>query len=365
MDNSVTDLPLPPATNENNGTPVTNGNYVLPKKVAVLYSYAKPEFFKTEALYITEREAEHDAGVIKSYLEKMGVEVGLFAGDENLIENVKAYAPEMIFNLVESVRGSDYYASTVPGILDFLNIPYTGTDFFGYAFGTDKAMVKNTLKQFGIPMPNYQLFLNYNDPINIDLRFPLISKLNEIHGGVEITLDSISENEKHLRDRLKYLMTTYRQPVIVEEYIAGREITVFVLEGINRKVYMGEKIFNKPNQKYLFATFEDQWTWDGTTPEPYTYAKYDDPVLREYVKKAFDVAKMIDYGKFDVRMDLSGRYFFIDANSNPAFGPKELSTAMGLILDLYGISFSDMLKRLMVNTLRGTGSIEDLPGGSS
>ena len=62
-------------------------------------------------------------------------------------------------------------------------------------------MVKKLLQQAGIPTPTYQLFDTPNDILNPTLRFPLISKLNEIHGAVEITDDSISETENHLRNR--------------------------------------------------------------------------------------------------------------------------------------------------------------------
>ena len=91
------------------------------------------------------------------------------------------------------------------------------------------------------------------------------------------------------------------------------------------------------------------------------YQKYADSLLREYVKKAFEITKMGDYGKFDVRLDLSGRYFFLDCNSNPAFGPKETETAISSILDLYGISFEEILKRLLQNTMRDTAGKELLP----
>ena len=70
------------------------------------------------------------------------------------------------------------------------------------------------------------------------------------------------------------------------------------------------------------------------------------------VFKAFDVANMSDYGKFDIRLDEAGRYYFIDSNCNPALGPKELDMALSVILDLYGVSFYEMLKRLVMNTMR-------------
>ena len=70
---------------------------------------------------------------------------------------------------------------------------------------------------------------------------------------------------------------------------------------------------------------------------------------------------MYDYGKFDVRVDLSGRYFFIDANANPAFGPKETLCAISVILDLYNITFEEILKRLLLNTMRDAVGRERLP----
>jgi D-alanine-D-alanine ligase len=331
-----------------NGNGTVNG-YKLPSKVAILYTDAKRDYFPTEALYITEKDAPAEASIIASYVEKLGIECKTFPGDQNLIENLKEYKPEMVFNLVYSVKGSDYSAGTVPAILDFLEIPYTGADFFGFAFNADKFLVKQVLQRAGVPVPTYQLFNTPNDPIDYNLKFPLISKLNEVHCGVEITRDSISENEKHLRERLRYLISTYKQPVVVEEFIAGREVTAILLEGMHKKVYFGEKVFQDKEQKYNFTTFEDQWMEDTTAK--FTYEKYEDPVLREYVKKAFVAARMFDYAKFDIRIDYSGRYYFIDANCNPAFGPRVMMVAISSILHLYGISFYEILRRVIINTL--------------
>ena len=260
----------------------------------------------------------------------------------------------MVFNFVDSVKGNEYLSSTIPGLLDIMDIPYTGAGLLGLALTFNKFLTKKLFAQVGVPVPNFQLFTTPNDVLDPNMRFPLISKLNEIHGGVEMTIDSVSENEKHLRERIKFLTSTYNQHVLVEEFIVGREIIVFMLEGLNKKIYMAEKIFNKPNDKYVFSTFEDQWgdVSENKSEWPYTYEKYDDPLLKETVKKAFEVARMEGYAKFDLRMDQSGRYFFIDANANCAFGPKEANTGMGWVIqDLYGIQFTDILKRLIFNTL--------------
>lgn len=332
---------------ENN---INNNGYDLPKRAGIVYSDVKREYFPTEAQYITEKDALNDAKVVASYLKKMGIETIFYPGNADLPERLNKEKPDMVFNLVGSVKGNEYLASTIPAVMELLDLPYTGAGILGESLVYNKFLVKKLLQQIGVPLPNYQLFNTSYDPIASDLRFPLISKLNEIHGAVEITRDAVSENEKHLRERLKFLIKTYNQPVLVEEFIVGREITAILLEGLNRKVYLAEKVFHKMDEKYIFATFDD--LWDGADLDAFHYQKYNDNLLKEYVKKAFEVARMADYGKFDIRLDSSGRYYFIDCNSNPAFGPKECGCAISYILDLYEISFSDILKRLIANTAK-------------
>jgi len=288
----------------------------------------------------------------------MKIRVHLYPGDATLPGRLRHDRPSVVLNLVGSVKGNEYLASSIPGILELLDLPYTGAGILGEALCYNKFLVKKLLEQNGIPVPRYQLFNTALDQLDPTLRFPLISKLNEIHGAVEITKNAVSETEKHLRERVKFLIETYNQPVLVEEFIVGRELTAMLLEGLNKKVYVGEKVFPKKRQKdkYLFAAFEDQWEKDT-----FHYQKYHDPLLRDYVKKAFEITDMADYAKFDIRLDSSGRYYFIDSNSNPAFGPKELDCALANILDLYDINFTEILKRLLLNTIRDSQGKERLP----
>lgn len=335
----------------------TNG-FHFPKKVAIIYSEVKRRYFPTEAQYLTEKDAYHEARTVAKYLRRLKIRVHLYPGNPTLPGRLRRDRPEVVLNLVGSVKGNEYLASGIPGILEILDIPYTGAGILGEALAYNKFLVKKLLEQNGIPVPRYQLMSSAFDPLDPTLRYPLISKLNEIHGAVEITKNSVSETEKHLRERIKFLIATYDQPVLVEEFIVGRELTAILLEGLNKKVYLGEKVFPKKRQKdkYLFASFEDQWQKDT-----FHYQKYRDPLLRDYVKRAFEITDMSDYAKFDVRLDSSGRYYFIDSNSNPAFGPKETDCALANILDMYDISFTEILKRLLLNTVRDSQGKERLP----
>jgi len=324
----------------------------LPKRVGIIYSDVQRDFFPTESQYITEKDAEKDACLIGEYLETLGITVLLHPGNAELPEWLRINAPAMVINLVDSIKGAESLASAIPGVLELLDIPYTGADILGLSLDTNKFVIKKLLQQNGVPVPNFQLFNSPDDYLDHAIRFPLISKLNAIHGSVEITKDAVSENEKQLRKRIRFLIRTYKQPVLVEEFISGREITAVVLQERKKKVFQAEKVFTHSENKYVFLTFEDQWLSDINTA--LHYKKYGDPLLKEYVKKAFNITKMAGYAKFDIRLDQSGRYYFIDTNCNPAFGPKELDVAMSVILDLYGISFHDILKRLILNTVQNT-----------
>lgn len=321
-----------------------------PTHVGIVYSAVRREDFPTEAQYITEKGADKDAHVIAEYLGALGLDVRLYPGDDGLAERLRQEQPEMVINLVDSVKGKESLAAAVPGVLELLGIPYTGADMLGMTLDTNKFFIKEMLQRNGLPVPIFQLFTSADDFLDPTLRFPVISKLNAIHGSVEITPSAVSENEKQLRKRLRKLIKTYKQPVLVEEFVGKREITAILLEGNHKKVYLAEKVFRHTDSPYVFLTFEDQWLTEMNAA--FYYKPYRDPVLREMVRKAFDVVRMGDYGKFDVRLDEAGRYYFIDSNCNPALGPKELDMALAVILDMSGISFYEVLKRLIVNTMR-------------
>lgn len=330
----------------------------LPRSVGILYSDVQRCDFPTEAQYITEKDAERDARLIGEYVRALGIEVLFHPGNAALPAWLAENQVDMVINLVDSVKGVESLASAIPGALELLGIPYTGAGILGLSLDTNKFVVKKLLQEHGIPVPYFQIFNSAADYLDPMLRFPLISKLNAIHGSVEITQDAISENEKHLRKRLKQLIRTYRQPVLVEEFIAGREFAAMVVQDGRKRVYLAEKVFTELHGKYAFLTFEDQWIPE--VPAVFHYARYKDRVLKEYAKKAFAVVKMAGYGKFDIRLDQSGRYFFIDSNCNSALGPTEVGADIARVLELYGISFGEIMEKLIRHTSRCSGTGDGL-----
>ena len=99
----------------------------IPKKAAIVYSEVQREYFPSEALYITEKDAEQDARLIGEYLATLGITVALFPGNTELPDRLRSHKPELVINIADSVKGDESLASTIPGVLELLEIPYTGS----------------------------------------------------------------------------------------------------------------------------------------------------------------------------------------------------------------------------------------------
>ncbi len=320
----------------------------LPKKVAIVYSDVKREYFLTEDEYIAEEGADIYANDIAKYVNKLGIDVVCLPCNDQIAQNLKKHRPSMVLNLVDSVRGQSNLGSSIIGLLEILHIPYTGAGNLGWSIGTNKFLMYQLMKSNGIPVPNHQLMVTPSDMVDPDLRYPLFPKLNVEHSSIGISDSNICQNERELRNKVKELMEKFKQPVLVDEFIAGIEVTSSVLESVNTKVYSVQRK-TLGDTKEDVMTFDKKWkNWDNII-----YEKYESEKVKDIVKKTFDVLKMSDYARIDLRIDASNRIYVIDPNCNPFFGPpKETHATYSIILDMYGIDFLETLKRIFINTIK-------------
>jgi D-alanine-D-alanine ligase len=331
-------------------------NHTLPRKVAILYSHAERDYYATQQEFVTDRGARAEAATFIPYLKKLGVKTCLIPATPNMVAHLKREKPDMAINLVTTVKGYDYLASSVPAALELLEIPYTGSTILGFALGCNKYLIYSLMQQHGIPVPRFQLMSSVRTPLDPTLRFPLICKLNEQHSNIAITADSVVENEKELRARVRFLLKTFDEDVLVTEFIDGREFAAFIFQSYNRKVYLLERKFLRPTKNgHRFLDFDTAWLTDGNEYDRrISSLKYNDRLLAALAKKAFVVTKMDDYGKFDIRRDRMGNYYFIDANCNCHFAPPDISE-FAQTMKMYGVPFTKLLKRLLQNTMREWG----------
>lgn len=317
------------------------------KLIVVAYSKVDREHFPTKEAYEAEIEVEQRAVEVAESIRKLGIPVRTIPGDQYFYTNLLVDKPDLIVNLVDTLRGKDNLCTSVPAALELANTPYTGTGMEGLVIGSNRSLTKRVLMAYDIPTPPFQFIRRVGTKVDEDLGFPLIVKLNDSGGSVGIDNKAVKEDAKAANDKITKMISTYKQPVIVEKFIDGLELTVVVFDdGYKKHVFMAQKKFGvKPDGKHEFTSFESYDDWNS-----YKYRPVEEDLKYRVTKlavRAFNGLCHKDYAKFDVRVDeTSGIPYFTDSNPNTAFGPS-LGLPMTDVLKLNGISFSEVLASLL------------------
>jgi len=311
-------------------------------------SYIEREWFPTAEAYHAELEVEERARQVVAEIEKLGIQAKAYPGDPYFITNLLVDQPDLVLNLVDTLRGKDYLQTTIPASLEMTDIPYTGAGIRGLVIGNDRNLFKQILMANSIPTPNYQFIRKRGTKVNPEVGLPMIVKLNESGGSVGIDNAAVRETLEEAQERVDELISTYKLPVIVEQFISGEEITAVVFDdGRRTHTFLGRKIFNvKPDGKHNFTSLESY-----EDPNAYTYEKVADKALAEKLERlteqAFRFLRNRDYAKFDIRIDeKAGTPYYTDCNPNTAFGPS-LGLPFMEVLNMYGISFEKVLASLL------------------
>jgi D-alanine-D-alanine ligase len=318
------------------------------KLVAVAYSHVEREWFETEDAYKAEVEVEERAAQVLERLKALGIHAKGYPGDQYFVTNLHIDDPDLVLNLVDTLKGRDALQTSIPAALELMNIPYTGAGMQGLVIGNNRDLIKQLLVANGIPTPEFQVIRRAGTGVRDDLGLPLIVKLNESGGSVGIDNNAVKETLAEAQARSDELLKTYRIPVVVERFINGPEVTAVVVDDGRRKhSFLAQKVFHiKPDGKYEFTSLE---SYDAA--EAYSYKLIEDAKLEKKVKKlaekAFTVLHYRDYAKFDIRVEeTTGTPHFTDANPNTAFGP-ELGLPMTEVLAMHGVDFDSLLLSLL------------------
>lgn len=317
------------------------------KLVVVAYSHVEREFFPNEEAYQAELEVEERARQVLKCIEELGVQAKCAPADRYFLTNLMVDQPDLVVNLVDTVRGKDRLQTSVPAALELAEIPYTGAGMRGMVIGNDRNLFKELLDTNDIPTPEYQFISRRGRRIKEELGLPLIVKLNESGGSVGIDNQAVKETIEAAREQVDRMIGEYHLPVVVEKFVDGPEITAVMFDdGHSEHVFLGQKKFRrKPDGKHYFTSLESY-----SDKRSYTYIQPDDALvekIRPLVVKAFKALHMLDYGKFDIRVDeTDGTPYFTDANPNTAFGPH-IGLPFTEVLDLYHVPFEDALSSLL------------------
>jgi D-alanine-D-alanine ligase len=317
------------------------------KLVAVAYSHVLEEFFPNEEAFHAEKQVEDRAEEILEECKKLGLEAKGYPADQYLLTNILVDHPDVIVNLVDTVRGKDKLASTIPAFLEYADIPYTGCGVTGMVVGSNRHLFKELLESNDIPTPEYKFVKDLRSNTPPSFEPPYIVKLNESGGSMGIDNHAVKETAAQVMKKVEDLQEEYNKiPVLVEKFIDGLEVTSVVFDdGKTRHVFLANKKYKlKPDGKHAYTSIESYDVEDA-----WKYERLDEELekkISELCLKAFESLRFSDYAKFDIRVDEKDMTpYFIDCNPNTALGPGD--QPMTEVMSLFGIEFSDILASLL------------------
>src|ERR671913_944788 len=267
---------------------------------------------------------------VKNTLEVMGHEVRVVGVADDLAvmrTATKDFAPHIVFNLMENFTEVGVFDQNIVSYLELLKVPYTGCNPRGLMLSRDKALSKQLMSYHRIPVPDFAVFRPRRGvKLPRKLAFPLIVKSLTYEASVGISQASVVTDEEHLRRRVEFIHESIGTDAIVERYIDGRELYVGLLGNDRVRVFpVWEMHFEKMIEGGSWPIATERVKWSATYQERYgimtDQAQYLPDGTAEQIqrvaRRAYRTLGLTGYARLDLRMDVAGRIYVLEANPNP------------------------------------------------
>ncbi len=270
-----------------------------------------------------EFDSEETIDAIREVLQSEGHHVVKLGGDTRLIDRLKETPVDFVFNIAEGLHGRNREAH-IPSLLEFLNIPYTGSDPLTLSLTLDKAMAKRIVMNDGVPTPRFVKIMRIEDLDRLNLGYPLFVKLCYEGSSKGVRLDSKVEDRGSLEERVKRLLQNYGPPVLVEEFVSGPEFTVGVLGNEDPSVLgvMQIEIKGKPPNESIYSLevkreWKEKVQYHCPPPVDGTLLKR----IEEVALQSYRALECRDVSRVDIRVGGDGIPYFLEINPLPGLSP--------------------------------------------
>ncbi|MGA1866436.1 MAG: GNAT family N-acetyltransferase [Thermoplasmatota archaeon] len=231
---------------------------------------------------------------------------------------------DIVFNLCEGIGDNNHGEAWIAGYLDLLGIPYTGSNSFTLGLCMNKIKTKHILIANNIPTPKYQKFIRSTERVDDDLMFPLIIKPALEDGSLGITKDSVVNDPSELMDRVDYLINNFHQPILVEEFVDGREINVSVIGNDDsiEVLPISEILFDFPEDIPNIVSYKAKWHEGSLAYRrtrgvcPAELSPEVEALVKSIARNAYILMGCRDYARIDIRL-IGDRPYVLEVNPNP------------------------------------------------
>ena len=271
--------------------------------------------------------------------------------DSDLESHLKNYDPDeyIVFNGCEGLPGIPFSEGTVAETLEAMGFTYTGSPPEVLSTGWDKAKVKKRLGSCGVPIPAWKIFTSAH--VDGWRKFPAIVKPAREHSSCGLSREAVVLSQEKMLSRTAYVLDNFQQPVIVEDFIDGREFHVSLWGNQSVKVLppaeMDFSAFTDVEDR--LCTFDAKHKPDSSAYEkiclriPASLSATEYKELERVARRAYRVIGCRDYARMDIRLR-DGVFYILDVNTNPDVSSD---TSMAFAAKLAGYSYGAMLSQMV------------------
>jgi D-alanine-D-alanine ligase len=298
---------------------------------------------------VAEFDDETTIAALAGVLEKAGHEVTRVGSARALTKRLATGERwDFVFNIAEGAFGSAR-ESQVPALLDVFGIDYTGADALSLAVCLDKRLAKHVVREHGVPTANSAVVETLADLERLVLPFPVFAKPIAEGSSRGVTGASINRDLESLQRCCAMLLEAYRQPVLVEAYLSGREFTVGVLGTGARARTLGplEVVLSEAAEAGVYS-YENKQRWQGRVS--YVLATDDEAKRAEQVAlQAHRALGCRDVSRIDIRSDAEGNPHFIEANALPGLSP--VYSDLAILARFVGLDYDELISAIVESAL--------------
>jgi D-alanine-D-alanine ligase len=278
---------------------------------------------------LDKKEVEEE---VADALGKLGHEATLHVldGSTKSLHALARLDCDLVFNLAESFAGNDTADHCIAAYLELIGKRFTGSGSHGLLYAQDKGVAKKILQFHGIETPVFARSYRGRLDFSHDLEFPVIVKPAREDGSIGIEFNAVVSSIRELMERIDWLHTNFDSPVLIEEYVEGREMYVGVLgNDLPTALPVIELDLSKlPEGRPRIAGAEVKW---GKGTRAYKDTKSvvaeDLPeettsLLHQTAIAVYQALDLHDYARIDMRLRPDGRVAVIEANPNPWLASK-------------------------------------------
>lgn len=328
-----------------------------PKTVGIIYNLKKG--IRTD---VPDAEAELDSietvHAIEHVLNGRGYATVLLEADRELPKKLAETRIDIAFNIAEGLSGRGREAQ-VPALLDMMGIPYTGSDSTTLCLALDKALTKRLLASYHIKTPQHVLVSRDEPATYKHLRYPVIVKPNAEGSSKGISEISVAESAEELRLLVRRNLELYREDMLIEGYVPGREFTVGVLgNGKSAHVFSPMEIVYRRNTQGAYRVYS--YTVKQNFPD---YVHYECPArlgaeaekrMAATARRVFEVLGCRDFARIDFRLtDDEKELYFIEINPLPGLAPSYSDFPM--LAGFCGMPYDELVAGVLSAALNRSG----------